>query len=223
MRKCAIPAITTNCLIKRRKISFGQTRLGFATNGAHWKWMSWITLDNWKSTCNVCFSGGPTTKAQRNAKSPLDTWSLMIPDDEVMKIVNYTKKKITESRLRETDKKAIASWRHWQKWKRGLGCCICVKHWSSIRQTRTLYGIMKAAMTCSPSSCNKGDSPSSHKWLNSTKQRGAKSDRTTISLLPLVNFLRRWTATFWNCESCLHIWRLMKLSLLPWTNQFRAV
>ena len=105
MRKCAIPAITTNCLIKRRKISFGLTRLGFATNGAHWKWMSWITLDNWRSTSNVCFSGESTTMAQRNAKSPLDTWSLIIPDDEVMKIVNCTKKKITESRLRETDKK----------------------------------------------------------------------------------------------------------------------
>ena len=33
--KCAIPAITINCLIKRRKLSFGQTRLGIVTNGAH--------------------------------------------------------------------------------------------------------------------------------------------------------------------------------------------
>ena len=125
MRKCAIPAITTNCLIKKRKISFGQTRLGFAMNGAHWKWMSWITLDKWRSASNVCFSGGPTTKAQRNAKSPLDTWSLMVPDDEIMKIVNYSKKKITElhaiigERLRETDKKnhykltSLAEMRAW--------------------------------------------------------------------------------------------------------------
>ena len=42
----------------------------------------------------------------------MDTWSLTIPDDEVIKIVNYTNKKITElhaiieERLRETDKKS---------------------------------------------------------------------------------------------------------------------
>ena len=71
-----------------------------------------------RSAANFCSSGGPTTKAQRNAKSPVDTWSLMIPDDEVMKIVNYTNKKIIESHdiigewLRETDKKSITSWRH---------------------------------------------------------------------------------------------------------------
>ena len=64
-----------------------------------------------RSAANFCSSGGPTTKAQRNVKSPVDTWSLMTPDDEVMKIVNYTNKKITElhdiigERLRETDKK----------------------------------------------------------------------------------------------------------------------
>ena len=51
-------------------------------------------------------------KAQRNERSPADTWSLMNPDGEVMKIVNYTNKKITElhaiigERLKETDKKA---------------------------------------------------------------------------------------------------------------------
>ena len=80
----------------------------------------WCTLKNnvlnniglgRRSVANVCSSGGPTTKAQRNAKSPVDTWSLMIPDDEVMKVVNYTNKNITElhaitgERLREADKK----------------------------------------------------------------------------------------------------------------------
>ena len=62
------------------------------------------------SSTNVCSLGWPTTNAQQNVKSPVDTWSLMIPDDEVMKIVNYTNKKTTElhaiigERLGETDK-----------------------------------------------------------------------------------------------------------------------
>ena len=49
-----------------------------------------------RSVTNVCSSGGPTTKAQRNTKSPVNTWSLMIPGDEVMKTVSYTNKKITK-------------------------------------------------------------------------------------------------------------------------------
>ena len=66
---------------------------------------------SWRPAANICFSDGLPTKAQQNAKSPVDTWSFMIPDDEVMKIVNYTNKKVTElytiigEQLREMDKK----------------------------------------------------------------------------------------------------------------------
>ena len=110
-------------------------------------------------------------------------------------------------------KKPITSWRHWQKWKCGLGCCICVQQWSLIRQTRTLYGIMKVAVTFYLPPCNKRDSPSSHECFNSTTQRRAKSDGTMISLLPFVNFSRESTTIFWNCKNRLHIWQLMKLSI----------
>ena len=64
-----------------------------------------------RSAANICLSsGGPTTMDQRNAKSPVNTWSLMIPDCEIMKIVNFTNKKITQlhairrDRLEETEK-----------------------------------------------------------------------------------------------------------------------
>ena len=49
-----------------------------------------------RSAANVCSSGGATAKDQQNAKSPVDTCSLVIPDDEVMEVMNYTNKKITE-------------------------------------------------------------------------------------------------------------------------------
>ena len=78
-------------------------------------------------------------------------------------------------------------------------------------RTQILYGIMKAAMTFSLPPCN--DWPSSREWFNSTMQRRAKRDGTTISLLPFTNILRQWTTIFWNCKNYLHIWRLMKLSI----------
>ena len=70
-------------------------------------------------------------------------------------------------------------------------------------RTQILYGIMKAAMTFSLPPCN--DSPSSREWFNSTMQRRAKRDGTTISLLPFANILRQWTTIFWNCKNSPHM------------------
>ena len=64
-----------------------------------------------RSASNIVPPGGPTRTAQNKAKSPAENWSLMIPDDIVMRIVGYTNTKITQlheitgGRLAETDKK----------------------------------------------------------------------------------------------------------------------
>ena len=49
-----------------------------------------------QSASNIVPPGGPTRTAQNKAKSPAETWSLMIPADIVMKIVGYTNTKITQ-------------------------------------------------------------------------------------------------------------------------------
>ena len=61
-----------------------------------WIWLDinhWIWLD-------IChqhsFLGWANNKNSAKCKISVDTWSLTIPDDEVMKIVNYNNKKITE-------------------------------------------------------------------------------------------------------------------------------
>ena len=64
-----------------------------------------------RSAANVSFLVGKTTKTQGNVKSPMDTWILMIPNDELMTRANYTSREIIELHaiigecLKEMDKK----------------------------------------------------------------------------------------------------------------------
>ena len=64
-----------------------------------------------KPATQINSPGGPSPTARKEATSPADTWSLMIEDDLLMKVVDNTNRKITElhniigDRLAETDKK----------------------------------------------------------------------------------------------------------------------
>ena len=49
-----------------------------------------------RSAKDLPLSGGPTRIAKEKATSPAAVWSLMIPDDVLLKVVNYTNIKITQ-------------------------------------------------------------------------------------------------------------------------------
>ena len=62
---------------------------------------------------NICKPGGPTRAAKNKSNLPSETWSLMIPDDIIMKIAEYTNTKTSELHtiigdpLDENDKKTL--------------------------------------------------------------------------------------------------------------------